>query len=84
MSEPDKLLGEVIRVRRRDELGLSQEGLAAAASLSRGHVGRIERGATSLSFPTLVRLSAALGLTPADLVRRFDLAAETSSRKKSS
>jgi transcriptional regulator with XRE-family HTH domain len=84
MSEPDELLGEVIRARRRDELGLSQEGLAAAASLSRGHVGRIERGATSLSFPTLVKLAAALGLTPADLVRRYDLAAEKSSSRKGS
>lgn len=83
MSNPDEVLGEVIRHRRRDELGLSQEGFALAASISRGHVGRIERGAASLTFPMLVRVADALGLKTSELLRRYEDATEKSDRSTS-
>lgn len=58
-----------MRLRRR-ELGISQEDLAERSGLHRTYVGSVERGERNISFLNLVRLSEALGLTPAELLER--------------
>ena len=47
---------------------LSSHGLAETAGISVTFLKQIERGARNPSLDTLVRLSAALGLDPAQLV----------------
>lgn len=54
------------QVRKRS--GLSQEALAAQASLHRTHIGLLERGARVPGIDTLVRLAGALDCDPDDLI----------------
>src|SRR5689334_21399739 len=51
-------------IRRREEVGLSQERLAALIESDRTTIGRIERGETSPQPDTRQRLSKALMVTP--------------------
>jgi len=52
----------------REELGLSQTGLAQQAGISRNYVSLIETGeASNISMNVLGRLAAALGVAPAVL-----------------
>lgn len=53
------LLGCAIR-RRREALGLSQEGLAEVADVHRNFVGYVERGEQNVSIDSMVRFAAAL------------------------
>ena len=55
--------------RRRREAGLSQEELAERADVHRTFVGRVERGETSATVQTIVKLARALDVKPADLMR---------------
>jgi transcriptional regulator with XRE-family HTH domain len=58
------------RVReQRAELGLSQEGLAAASGLHWTFVGQVERGRRNLSLHNLLKLADALGVDPGELVQ---------------
>ena len=68
---PSQALGAVIRERRK-ELGLSQEGLAGEAGLDRTYVGGLERGERNPTLRVLWRLSAALQLSPGDLMARTE------------
>lgn len=61
-------LGQRVRA-RREELGLSQEKLAATSSLHWTFVGQVERGQRNLNLHNLLKLAEALGVDPADLVR---------------
>jgi transcriptional regulator with XRE-family HTH domain len=54
---------------RRAELGLSQEAVAAEASMDQSQYSRIERGEVDPSIRTLTRVSRALQTTPSDLLR---------------
>ncbi len=69
--DPSVALGGVIRERRK-ELGLSQEALAGEAALDRTYVGGMERGERNPTLRVLWRLSAALQLSPGDLMKRTD------------
>lgn len=55
--------------RLRQQMGLTQEQLAHEAQLDLTYVGGIERGRRNPSLLVLVRLSAALGVEPAELLR---------------
>ncbi len=60
------------RVRQRREAlvpAMSQERLADQAEMHRTYVGHVERGEVNLTVYSLVRLAAALGVDPAELVR---------------
>jgi transcriptional regulator with XRE-family HTH domain len=63
-----KRFGEQLR-RRRLELGLSQEDVAAQAGLHRTYVGSVERGERNVSLLNLFRLSRAVARTPSDLLK---------------
>lgn len=61
------IFGARVRARRR-ALRLSSDALADTAGISVTFLKQIERGARNPSLDTLVRLSAALRLDPAQLV----------------
>lgn len=62
------------RVReRRQELGLSQEGLAHEAGLHWTFVGQVERGQRNLTLHNIVKLARGLAVDPSVLVSRLTL-----------
>jgi len=57
------------RVRqRRQERGLSQEGLADLAGLHWTFVGQVERGRRNLTLHNIIKLAAALEVDPGELI----------------
>jgi len=68
---PSVALGKAIRGRRQ-ELGLSQEGLASSSGIDRTYVGGLERGLRNPTLKVLWRLAAALEITPSELVNRTE------------
>jgi transcriptional regulator with XRE-family HTH domain len=63
-------LGAAIR-RKRAELGLSQETLAADAELDRSYVGGVERGEHNITVMSVKKITDALGMKSSEL---FELA----------
>lgn len=61
------VFGERVR-ERRHALGLSQEQLAERAAMHWTYVGSVERGERNVALLNIVRLAAALGVDPAELV----------------
>jgi len=61
-----KQLGLAIR-RRRDEMGVSQEGLAEIVGCHRNYVGYLERGEQNVTIDMLARVAKALGCTVTDI-----------------
>ncbi len=68
MPSVSQRVGRTIQ-RLRERRGLTQEGLAAKAGISRGYVARVETGRHDLPLSTLVRLAKALGVGAEELVR---------------
>ncbi len=62
-----KRLGDRART-ARSRLDLTQEELSEIVGITAEALGRIERGAALPSFPTLLRLCAALRVSPSDLL----------------
>ncbi|MHB1613850.1 MAG: helix-turn-helix domain-containing protein [Actinomycetes bacterium] len=62
-----RTFGERLRALRRDR-GWSLERLAEAAGLHWTYVGSVERGERNISLLNIVRLAAALGVDPSDLL----------------
>lgn len=54
-------------VRRRNELGMSQEALAFETGLHRTFVSHVEREARNISLDNVEKFADALGLTVAEL-----------------
>ena len=54
----------------REARRLSQEALAHQAGLRHAYIGLVERGERNISIDNIARLAWALGLEPADLLRR--------------
>ena len=63
-----RILGENIRVYRK-QARMSQEKLAEKADLNTTYVSAVERGEENISVDGLVRISAALKISLADLIR---------------
>lgn len=54
--------------RCRKRAGISQEELAARASLHRTHIGMAERGARVVRIDTLIKIATVLRVAPDDLL----------------
>jgi len=59
-------VGNLLKAARKDK-GWTQLQLAENSGISKDMVARIERGGTGVRFPTLLKLSGALRIDPADL-----------------
>ncbi len=55
------------------ERDVSQEQLALLAGVDRSYLGRVERGDNNPAALTIIKISAALGVTTADLFAAADL-----------
>lgn len=55
--------------RRREELGKSQEQLAADSDVHWSFLGQVERGRRNLTFHNILKVADALGVDPGDLMR---------------
>lgn len=55
----------------REERGYSQEELAEKADLHRNYVGGVERGERNIALENIVKLAAALGVSPDRLFANF-------------
>jgi transcriptional regulator with XRE-family HTH domain len=56
--------------RLRNEKGLSQDDLAYEAEVSRSYLSQLEKGAFYASLKIIGRLAEALGIEPAELLKR--------------
>ncbi|HAT1820079.1 TPA: helix-turn-helix domain-containing protein [Legionella pneumophila] len=52
----------------RSSKGYTQEGLAAAASLGRTYMGRVERGEQNISIQNLIQIAFALQVNVGELI----------------
>ena len=68
ISPAARTFGERVRARRQ-ELGESQESLAAAAGLHWTFVGQVERGRRNISLHNILKLAHALRVDPGELLR---------------
>lgn len=66
-----KQVGEEIR-KRRQQLHMTQEQLAAKAGIPQSHVSRLERGKHTPSELTMQRIARALKIKPSQLDPAFD------------
>ncbi len=71
MADLTKHLGSVLRARRQ-EVGLSQDALAAICEVSRGYLGQVERGEVSITITLLERLARGLNTTISDVIHEVD------------
>lgn len=69
--DPLKTLGSEIRKRRLD-LGLSQEVLAALCELHRTYIGSVERGERNISLLNIISIATALKCKPSLLLKCID------------
>lgn len=67
LSEATATFGRRVRT-RREALGLSQERFADQANLHWTFVGQVERGQRNLTLHNILKLAAALGVDPAELI----------------
>ncbi|MET9260318.1 helix-turn-helix transcriptional regulator [Amycolatopsis sp. NPDC004079] len=67
VSEAARVLGERVRT-FRDDLGISQEKLAALAGVHWTFVSQVERGLRNLNLHNLLKFAAGLQVDPAELV----------------
>ncbi len=64
--------GRAIR-KRRMELGISQEGLAAKAGMNRTYVGDVERGNRNISLINIQKLVEGLDMSLASFIKKYPL-----------
>jgi len=70
-TDPDLNRFLAVNLRRlRGTLGLSQEKFAEQCGLHRTYVGAIERGERNVTLKTLEHIAQALGVEPAQLLKR--------------
>jgi transcriptional regulator with XRE-family HTH domain len=68
--------------RLRHEKGLSQDDLAYEAEVSRSYLSQLEKGAFYASLKIIGRLAEALGVEPAELLKRGAIEKERSRRER--
>jgi len=62
--------GQALRA-ARTQRGMSQDQFADATGLHRTHISLLERGLREPNLETLVKLSRALGLAPAEMIQWY-------------
>jgi transcriptional regulator with XRE-family HTH domain len=70
-TTPQKAFGLVLR-RIRLKAGFSQEALALEAGLQRNYISLMELGRNQPTITTLFKLSAALEISPSDIVKEVE------------
>lgn len=60
-------IGNQIKILRASK-GFSQEGLAAAATLGRTYMGRVERGEQNISVQNLIKIAFVLSVDVGELI----------------
>jgi transcriptional regulator with XRE-family HTH domain len=68
---PEKAFGKVLR-EIRQEHSLSQEDLGFESGYHRTYISLLERGRKSPSLNTIFQLSATLGVSPSEILRRTE------------
>ncbi|MDR2054997.1 MAG: helix-turn-helix domain-containing protein [Desulfovibrio sp.] len=68
-----RCLGETIRTNRK-KAAVSQMVLAERAGVTRRFIQELENGRSNISLHTLMRLSAALGMTLSDMCAQIETA----------
>lgn len=66
-----KSFGKIIRS-QREELGISQQDLAAEAGVDRSYMGGVERGERNISLLNILKISQALKVKPSKLFAGMD------------
>jgi transcriptional regulator with XRE-family HTH domain len=66
-----KSIGKAIH-KRRNQLGISQEGLAYKADLNRAYLSDIERGERNISVYTLKKITEALDITMTEIFKNWN------------
>lgn len=79
--EYEKAFGAVVK-RRRERVGMSQEGLAEAADIHRTHVGFIERGEKAATVVVARRIAIALSVPLSRLVGDAERELQRSARSR--
>ena len=69
-TSPKTIFGEIL-YNLRQKKGISQEALAASASLSRDFISKLENGYRMPSLKTIAKLAPHFQLSPAELYQRF-------------
>ena len=67
----EKIFGLVLKDVRREK-GLSQEELGFESGYHRTYISLLERGLRSPSLSTIYRLSASLGISPSELIKKVE------------
>ncbi len=65
----------------REQRGLSKYSLAATTGLAQQTIGYVERGMTSPSLDTILRMTKAMDLDLGDLLKRAEAAAKPAPKK---
>ncbi|HEX7152252.1 MAG TPA: helix-turn-helix transcriptional regulator [Thermoanaerobaculia bacterium] len=73
-SSPLELLGHTVR-EIRTEKGITQQEVADRCGVNRTFIIAVEKGRQNASTMSLIKISAALGVLPAELFRAFSKAA---------
>lgn len=76
VSRAHVALGRAIRT-RREELGFTQESLAAEAGLHRNYIGAVERGEQNIGLNNILRISRVLTIPAASLVAEAERGSTT-------
>jgi transcriptional regulator with XRE-family HTH domain len=71
-SADNVALGAAMRLERREH-GYSQETFARLAGFDRSEVEAIERGESNVTYLTVLKIAAGLGMSPVELVLRAGL-----------
>ena len=67
LAAPAQAFGSVVRAIRLEE-GFAQENLAHLAGIERSHMGKIERGEHMPTLALILKISAALSISAAELM----------------
>lgn len=79
LNDATKAFGERM-LKRRTELGLSQEAAADRIKMHWSAYGKLERGQRSLRLETILRIAAGLDIDPGDLMRGLTAPSDTPSK----